>query len=102
MRYLLNFPDRYDVARVELARSYFALGDVVRAREEFEAVTSHSPPAGVQATVDRYLEAIRLRESRFQTTSLVWLEAGLGVDSNVNGGVGSGNISVPVSSARSR
>ncbi|MFY9315697.1 MAG: outer membrane beta-barrel protein [Burkholderiales bacterium] len=94
-RYLLNFPDS-EVARVELARSYFALGDVVRAREEFEAVLRNNPPAGVRATVDRYLEAIRLRESRFQTTSLVWLEGGLGVDSNVNGGVGSANISVPV------
>jgi len=94
-RYLLNFPDS-DVARVELARSYFALGDLVRAREEFEAVMRNSPPAGVRATVDRYLDSIRLRESRFQTTSLVWLEAGLGTDSNVNGGVGSGNISVPV------
>jgi hypothetical protein len=94
-RYLLNFPDS-DVARVELARSYFALGDVVRAREEFEAVLRNDPPAGVRATVDRYIESIRLRESRFQTTSAVWLEAGLGTDSNVNGGVGSANISVPV------
>jgi hypothetical protein len=93
-RYLLNFPDS-DVARVELARSYFALGDLVRAREEFEAVMRNAPPPGVQATVERYIEAIRLRESRFQTTSLAWLEAGLGMDSNVNGGVGSANISIP-------
>jgi len=93
-RYLLNFPDS-DIARLELARSYFALGDWLRAREEFEAVLTRSPPAGVRATVERYIDAIRLRESRFQTTSLAWLEAGLGVDSNVNGGVGSANISIP-------
>jgi len=93
-RYLLHYPDS-DVARVELARSYFALGDWVRAREEFESVLAHAPPAGVRATVERYIDAIRLRESRFRTTSLGWLEAGLGIDSNVNGGVGSANISIP-------
>lgn len=93
-RYLLNFPDS-DIARVELARSYFALGDMVRAREEFETVLRGSPPAGTRATVERYVEAIRLRESRYQTTSQAWLEAGLGIDSNVNGGVGSANISIP-------
>src|SRR6185436_8343904 len=93
-RYLLNFPDS-DIARVELARSYFALGDMVRAREEFETVLRSSPPAGTLATVERYVDAIRLRESRYQTTSSAWLEAGLGIDSNVNGGVGSANISIP-------
>ena len=93
-RYLLNNPGS-DLARLELARGYFALGDMVRARELFEEVTAKQPPAAVQATIDRYLDAIRARESRYQPSALAWAEIGVGFDSNVNSGVGSANINLP-------
>ncbi|MGH8662406.1 MAG: hypothetical protein ACREUB_11720 [Burkholderiales bacterium] len=93
-RYLLNFPENAD-ARLELARGYFVLGEDTRAREEFEAVTRLKPPPAVQAGIDRFLDAIRSRESRFRTTANFFLEVGLGYDSNVNGGVGSANIVLP-------
>jgi len=93
-RYLLNFPDNGE-ARLELARGYFVLGEDARAREEFEAVTRLKPPPAVQAGIDRFLDAIRSRESRFRTTANFFLEVGLGYDSNVNGGVGSANIVLP-------
>ena len=94
-RYVISFPDN-DLARLELARGYYVLGEFVRAREEFQAVSAKRPSANVQATVDRYLDAIRAQESRYQTSSSLYLEAGIGLDSNVNGGVGSSNINLPV------
>ncbi|HSB47978.1 MAG TPA: hypothetical protein VLD15_00525 [Burkholderiales bacterium] len=93
-RYLLNFPDNAQ-ARLELARGYFVLGEDARAREEFEAVTRLKPPPAVQSGIDRYLDAIRARESRFRTTANLFLEIGVGYDSNINGGVGSANIVLP-------
>lgn len=93
-RYLLNFPGNVD-ARLELARGYFVLGEDARAREEFEAVSRLKPSPAVQAGIDRFLDAIRSRESRFRTTANLFVEIGLGYDSNINGGVGSANIVLP-------
>jgi hypothetical protein len=93
-RYLLNFPENTQ-ARLELARGYFMLGEDARAREEFEAVSRLKPPPPVQAGIDRFLDAIRSRESRFRTTANLFVEAGFGYDSNINGGVGSANIVLP-------
>ncbi len=94
-RYLIQFPN-ITVARVELARAYFILGEDARAREEFQNVLRDKPPANIQTTVEQYLDAIRLREARYQTTSTAYIEAGMGIDSNVNGGVGSSSINLPV------
>lgn len=93
-RYLLNFPGNAD-ARLELARGYFVLGEDARAREEFEAVSRLKPSPAVQAGIDRFLDAIRSRESHFRTTANLFVEIGLGYDSNINGGVGSANVVLP-------
>jgi len=94
-RYLLNFPDNRD-ARLELARAYFVLGEDQRAREEFEALAKAGPAPGVAAAIQRYLDAIRLRETRYTPTGAVWLEAGIGTDSNVNAGVNDPSITLPL------
>ncbi len=94
-RYVINFPDNVN-ARLELARGYFVMGDDLRAREEFDAVLNTKPPAAVVANIERFLDALRSRESTYRTTTGLFLEAGFGYDSNVNGGVGSSNISLPV------
>jgi len=93
-RYILAYPDNVS-ARLQLARGYFALGEDSRAREEFEELRKLNPPADVATTLDRYLDAIRLRETRYTTTSGAFIEFGLGVDSNVNAGVSNANISLP-------
>ena len=94
-RYVANFPDN-QAARLELGRGYFVLGDDARAREEFDAVLKTNPPAAVQANVQRFMDAIRARESRYKTTAGFFAEAGVGYDTNVNGGVGSPNLTLPV------
>ena len=93
-RYLLQFPDNTS-ARLQLARGYFILGEDARARDEFEALRKLSPPADVAATIDRFLDVIRLRESRYSVTQSMYVELGIGADSNVNGGVASPNIVLP-------
>jgi hypothetical protein len=93
-RYVVQFPDNVR-ARLELARAYFVLGEMVRAREEFENVSRRKPPADVQATIDRFMDSIRAQESRYTPTANLWLEAGGGYDSNVNSGVGNGLVAVP-------
>lgn len=94
-RYVITYPnDR--TARLELARAYFVAGDNGRSREEFEAVMKTDPPPAVRANVDGYLGAIRQRESRSRTTLAFFAEGGVGYDSNVNGGVGSANVTLPI------
>jgi hypothetical protein len=93
-RYIVRFPDN-DRARLELARAYYVLGELMRAREEFETVSRRRPPAQVQATIDRFMDSIRAQETRYRTSASLYLEVGGGYDSNVNSGVGNPVIAVP-------
>jgi len=94
-RYVLQFPD--DVrARLELARAYFYARDDLRARQEFEGVARGRPPADVQAGIDRYLDALSVREARYRGRKLVYVEAGGGYDSNANAGVAQAELGLPV------
>ncbi len=94
-RYVVNFPDNVN-ARLELARGYFVMGDDQRAREEFNGVLAAKPPAAVVANIERFLDALRSRESAYRTTAGLFVEVGYGHDTNVNGGVSSANINLPV------
>src|SRR5450631_3543253 len=85
-RFVLQFPD--DVrARLELARAYFYARDDIRARQEFETVARLKPPAEVQAGINRFLDALSVREARYRGRKLFYLEVGGGYDSNANAGV---------------
>ena len=95
-RYVLLNPEDAR-GRLELARAYYHAGDDVRARAEFEAIQTLKPPADVQAGINRYLDALFQRESLYRRRTLLYLEAGIGYDSNVNGGVAQADISLPVS-----
>lgn len=88
-RYLLNFPDNRS-ARFQLARGYFVLGEDLRARDEFELLLSQAEGAEKQA-IERFLEALRSRESRYKPSASAYLEAGIGFDGNLNAGLNSGS-----------
>lgn len=77
-----------DRARLELGRGYYLIGEYARARAEFEFVLRYNPPAGVRANIERYLQAMALRETAISRTGAAraWVEFGGGHDSNVNGG----------------
>lgn len=93
-RYVINFPGNVQ-ARLELARGYFILGDDARARDEFTDILKVSPPPEVTVKVERYLDAIRSRESAYQTSASAFIEYGFGYDSNINGGLSRATATVP-------
>ena len=93
-RVLLAFPED-DRARLELARGYFLLGEYSRARREFLTVLDREPPPNVKANIQQYLDAIRLRETRFRTSSTAYAELGLGYDTNVNSAPPDADFLVP-------
>jgi len=94
-RVLLQNPGN-EVARVELARGYFLLGDDHRAREEFELALARDPPGAVARVIREYLEALRERAGRGRATLGMYVEGGLGYDSNPRAGVDNPLITLPV------
>lgn len=88
-RYLLSFPDNRS-ARFQLARGYYVLGEDQRARDEFQNLLADA--SGTEkTTAERYLDAIKAREGRYQPSATGFLEAGLGFDSNINSGIAGGS-----------
>lgn len=93
-RYVLQYPDNRS-GRFHLGRGYYILGEDQRARDEFELLRPNASGDEL-AAIERYLDAIRARESRYQPTANAWVEAGLGYDSNINSGIKSGStIGIP-------
>lgn len=82
-------------ARIDMGRAYFQLGDVTRAKTEFETVLTQNPPPAAKATIDNYLAAIEKLESARQTRATGYIEAGIGHDSNVNFATSQSQIQVP-------
>ena len=78
-----------------MARAYYQLGDVARAKAEFETVMLQNPPPGAKLTIKKYLDAIAAAETARQTRMTGYIEGVLGDDSNVNTGTGT---SIAVSS----
>lgn len=73
-----------DRARLELARGYFMIGEYPRARSEFEFVLRYNPTPGTRRTIETFLGAMQLRSNDFQGSARVYVDAGIGYDSNVN------------------
>ncbi len=94
-RHLAAVPGN-DRARLDLARGYFELGDYVRARSEFEFVLRYNPPKEVRSNIERYLDAMQTRDAfANKASSQLFLEAGVGHDSNVNAGTYNTQITLP-------
>jgi tetratricopeptide (TPR) repeat protein len=81
------------VARAEIARAYFAMGEKDTARREFETVRQQTIPAEAKATIEKYLSAIAASDV---TQITGYVELGVGYDSNVNSATGNGQIALPV------
>lgn len=82
-------------ARVDMGRAYFQLGDVTRAKAEFETVLTQNPPAAARATIDKYLAEIERQASASQTKVTGYAEATVGRDTNVNFATSQSQIAVP-------
>lgn len=93
-RVLLDNPGN-DLARLELARGYFVVGDYERAREEFEFIRGRQLPPNVRASVERYLNAIREADPQFRITHRTFIEYGVGYNSNVNSATSAATVDIP-------
>jgi tetratricopeptide (TPR) repeat protein len=80
------------LARAEIARAYYAMGERETAKREFETVRAQQIPEGAKQTIDRFLQAIQSAES---TQIAGFLEFGGGWDTNVNSATSSNQIAVP-------
>jgi len=82
-RVLAVDPD-YSGARLDMARAYFLLGDMPRAKTEFEMVLKQNPTEAVRATIKKYLDRIAGHESWIQTRYSGYIEVMSGHDTNIN------------------
>ncbi len=82
-RVVMQQPDN-GRARLELARGFFLTGENARARQEFETVLGQAPPTGVRSNVQRFLDAIAVRESTYLPSGDAYAQVSLGYDSNIN------------------
>ena len=72
-----------------------ATGEKAAAKQEFEAVQSQNPPAEVNATIQRFLDAINQGQGGPSTMLNGYLEASIGNDSNVNSATASDQVAIP-------
>jgi len=70
-------------ARLDMARAYFQMGDMPRAKAEFEAVLKQNPPEAARVTIRKYLDAIAAHEAAKLTRISGYVEGVLGHDSNI-------------------
>lgn len=82
-------------ARLDMARAYFQLGDLTRAKAEFTTVLEENPPPLARQVVQRYMKAIAERENAKKTVLTGYLEGTIGHDSNVNNSTSQSQVIVP-------
>ncbi len=76
-------PD-FAAARLDMARAYYQLGDMLRAKTEFATVLKQNPSETARLTIHKYLEAIAEQEGGKLTHLTGYIEGAIGDDSNVN------------------
>ena len=93
---VLTVNPNHAAARLDMGRAYFALGDYARARTELMEVLAHDPPPAARDTIERYLAAIKQRTNRSVVRATGYVEASVGYDSNVNGGIAQSSLFLPL------
>ncbi|MBC8006559.1 MAG: DUF560 domain-containing protein [Prolixibacteraceae bacterium] len=92
---VLAVEPRYLGVRLDLARSYFQIGDIARATQEFQAVLAQSPPPDLKANAERYLLAIEQAKAPRRLSLSAYVEIGGGYDTNVNSATADNPINLP-------
>ena len=82
-------------ARLDMARAYFHLGDITRAKTEFDAVMKQNPPEAARITIDKYLDAIATAKLAQRNHYSGYVEGALGHDTNVNNSSSQAEVAVP-------
>lgn len=71
-------------ARLDMARAYYQLGDLMRAKTEFEIALKQNPSGAARANIEKYLDEIAAQEAGKQTRITGYVEGTVGHDNNVN------------------
>jgi tetratricopeptide (TPR) repeat protein len=82
-------------ARAELGRALFALGDNLAARQVLQETKREGIPPEAARKIDEFLQAIDRNEEAARSSIKVYVEAGIGMDSNINSGPSNANVAVP-------
>jgi len=92
-RVLTMDPD-FTAARLDMARAYYQMGDLQRARTEFAAVLKLQSTDDARANIQKYLDSIDARKEGKQTSVSGYVEGGFGRDSNVNNSTSQSQIQI--------
>ena len=92
---VLAVEPRYLGVRLDLARSYYLIGDIARASQEFQAVLAQQPPPDLKANAERYLQAIEQAKAPKRFSLSAYVELGGGYDTNVNSSTSDNPIVLP-------
>jgi tetratricopeptide (TPR) repeat protein len=82
-------------ARAELGRALFSLGDNQAARQVLQETKRDGIPPEAARKIDEFLQAIDRNEEAARSSIRAYVEAGVGVDSNINSGPSNANVAVP-------
>ncbi len=81
-------------ARLDMARAYFALGNIDLAKQEFEELQAMDPPAEAQKVINKYLASINNRSE--ETGGILFVEFAIGHDTNINTAADSANLYIDI------
>lgn len=97
-RHLQSHPDHPQSprARLELGRAYLQTGQLDAAKSEFDAVLATDPPEAVVKNIQLAQAAIEQEKQALGTHLSGYVDAGVGYDSNINAGVKSDVVNLPV------
>jgi tetratricopeptide (TPR) repeat protein len=82
-------------ARAELGRALFSVGDLQASRRVLQETKRDNIPSEAAATIDQFLQAIDRSEEAAKSSIKFYIEAGMGHDTNINGGPGNALVAVP-------
>ncbi len=83
-------------ARLDMARAYYQLGDLPRAKTEFATALKQNPSAVARANIEKYLDEIAAQEAGKNTRITGYIAGTVGRDSNVNNSTNQSQIFVDV------
>jgi tetratricopeptide (TPR) repeat protein len=92
---VLAVEPRYLGVRLDLARSYYQIGDIARASQEFQNVLAQDPPPDLKAHAEKYMQAIEQAKSPKRFSLSAYVEIGAGYDSNVNSSTAENPVNLP-------
>lgn len=96
---VLAVDPEFAAARLDMARAYYQLGDLQRARTEFAAALKQNPSEAARVNIQKYLDAIDAQKEGRRTHISGYIEGSAGRDSNVNNSTSQPQVFVDLVSA---